>query len=105
MKIRVTDHRGMPWELDAPQGRKIMEIMRDARVPVRAACGGAAACGTCHVHVDPTWLDRLPAMGPSEASMLRATADADATSRLSCQLRMSPELDGLTLTLARRAGW
>jgi 2Fe-2S ferredoxin len=66
-------------------------------------CGGNAMCATCHVYVDAQWIDRLPAMSGEEDALLDgAAAERRPTSRLSCQIRVEPELDGLVLRLPER---
>jgi 2Fe-2S ferredoxin len=68
-----------------------------------AECGGNAMCATCHVYVDENWIDRLAAMSEEEDALLDGTAaERLATSRLSCQIRMAPDLDGLVLRLPDR---
>jgi 2Fe-2S ferredoxin len=68
-----------------------------------AECGGNAMCATCHVYVEPPWQGRLPAMTSDEDALLDgAAAERTADSRLSCQIRISPELDGLALRLPER---
>ncbi|MCA1455541.1 (2Fe-2S)-binding protein [Bradyrhizobium sp. BRP22] len=70
---------------------------------ILAECGGNAMCATCHVYVDDDWLARLPAMGDQEDALLDGTAcDRLPSSYLSCQIRMTPELDGLVLRLPER---
>jgi ferredoxin, 2Fe-2S len=70
---------------------------------ILAECGGNAMCATCHVYVDDTWLARLPAMADDEDALLDGTAaERRANSRLSCQLKLSADLDGLILRLPER---
>ncbi|MDE5447084.1 2Fe-2S iron-sulfur cluster binding domain-containing protein [Bradyrhizobium sp. CSA207] len=70
---------------------------------ILAECGGNAMCATCHVYVDAGWLARLPAIGDNEDALLDGTADARLpNSRLSCQIMITPELDGLVLRLPER---
>jgi 2Fe-2S ferredoxin len=84
-----------------PIGSSVMRAAVDAGVDgIVGECGGAAMCGTCHVFVDEEWLDRLPPMLQNEDELLDCTAVArEWNSRLSCQLRMTAELDGLPLRL------
>lgn len=98
--IRVTDREGVVHELDAPVGWSVMEVMREAGLPVEAACGGCCACATCHVYVDPAWLDRLEPPHADETMMLDEAFQVRDESRLSCQIKVRPELDGLSVTLA-----
>ena len=70
---------------------------------ILAECGGNAMCATCHVYVDDLWIDRLPAMSEAEDALLDGVAaDRKPASRLSCQLQIGPDLDGLVLRLPDR---
>jgi len=90
---------GSRRDVEAPSGYSVMEVAIENGIPgIVAECGGACSCATCHVHVDPEWLDRLPPMEPMEDAMLEAANDRQASSRLSCQIQMSEELDGLVVT-------
>lgn len=100
MKINVTDMNGSQHELEALPGWRVMEIIRDWDLPIKAECGGACACATCHVYVDEAWLSRLPEKTSEELDMLENLGDLRANSRLACQVLMSDELDGLMVTLA-----
>ena len=98
--IRVTDLNGNHHELDAVEGWRIMEIIREHGFEVGGLCGGACACATCHVWVDEKWLPKLTAPTHEELEMLDGAFHVDERSRLCCQIIMSPELDGLELELA-----
>ena len=100
MHIHVIDHQGIRHTLEALEGWRVMEIIRDWGVGIRAECGGACACATCHVHVAPEWLDRLIPPSGEEEDRLDEAPGLCATSRLSCQILMRADLDGLTDTLA-----
>lgn len=100
MKIFVTDLDGEEQELEAIEGWRVMEIIRDHGLPIKAECGGACACATCHVYVDEDWIDRLADKRDEEEDMLDEAMDVQDNSRLSCQIIMSEELDGLKVTLA-----
>lgn len=101
MKIYVTDFDGVEHILEGIAGWRIMEIIRDYGLPIKADCGGACACGTCHVYVDPSWLDRLYPMNEEERDRLDFDVIApEDNSRLSCQILMSEDLDGLRLVMA-----
>lgn len=100
MKIYVTDPDGKEHALDAIEGWRIMEIIRDHGLPIKAECGGCCACATCHVYVDDAWADKLYPMRDDEESMLDQAPDVKPNSRLSCQIVMSEYLDGLRVTLA-----
>lgn len=100
MKIYVTDPQGVEHALDAPEGWRVMEIIREHGLPIKAECGGACACATCHVYVDEEWIDKIPFMREDEEEMLDEAFDVQDNSRLSCQIIMDESLDGLRLTLA-----
>ncbi|MCB1651951.1 MAG: 2Fe-2S iron-sulfur cluster binding domain-containing protein [Alphaproteobacteria bacterium] len=100
MKIFVTDQEGKDYELEAVEGWRVMEIIREYGLPIKAECGGACACATCHVYVDPAWVDKLPDMREDEEEMLDEAFNLKENSRLSCQLIMDESLDGLKVTLA-----
>jgi 2Fe-2S ferredoxin len=100
MYIHVVDHDGKEHALRALEGWRIMEIIRDWGIGVKAECGGACACATCHVYVDESWLDRLHPPTDDEIDRLDDAMAVERRSRLSCQILMSPELDGLRLRLA-----
>lgn len=100
MHIVVVDLDGKEHKLEAVEGWRVMEIIRDYELPIKAECGGCCACATCHVYVDEDWLDRLPAKRDEEEDMLDEAMDVQDNSRLSCQLIMSAELDGLKVSLA-----
>ncbi len=100
MIIYVTDRDGTEHELEAVEGWRVMEIIREHGLPVKAECGGCCLCATCHVYVDPAWVDRLPPMRDEENVQLDEAVGLEDNSRLSCQLIMSEELDGLRVTLA-----
>ena len=100
MKIIVTDQDGKVHEIEAIEGWRVMEIIRDHGLPIKAECGGCASCATCHVYVDENWLPKLYPMRDDEQDLLDTAPDVRDNSRLSCQILMSEELDGLSVTLA-----
>ena len=100
MKLIVTDQDGAEHELEALEGWRVMEVVRDWGLPIKAECGGALACATCHVYVDPDWYDRLVPMSDEEEERLDDAMLVKSNSRLSCQILMSDELDGLRVRLA-----
>jgi 2Fe-2S ferredoxin len=100
MMIYVTDLDGVEHALEGVAGWRVMEIIREHGLPIKAECGGACACATCHVYVDEAWLDKLPAMRDDEEEMLDEAFAVEDNSRLSCQLIMGEELDGLKVKLA-----
>jgi len=103
MKIIVTDQEGTEHELEGLEGWRVMEVIRDWGLNIKAECGGGLSCATCHVYVDKDWLDVVGAPSDEEEDMLDSVGDVRSNSRLSCQILMSDALDGLRLTLARSA--
>ena len=100
LHIRATDQAGVEHRLPALEGWTVMEIVKDAGLPLKAECGGALECATCHVYVEDAWQDRLPPKRAEEDEKLDEAFAVRPNSRLSCQLIMAPELDGLHVTLA-----
>lgn len=98
--IVVVDRTGAEHVLDAPEGWRVMEIIRDHGLPIQAECGGCCACATCHVYVEADWQPLAGARGDEEEEMLDLAAGVEPTSRLSCQILFTPELAGLRLHLA-----
>jgi 2Fe-2S ferredoxin len=98
--VHVVDREGAEHKLEGVTGWSVMEIIREAGLPIEAACGGCCACATCHVYVDPDWLPRLNPAGPDESMMLDEAFEVRDNSRLSCQLKYADALDGLKVTLA-----
>jgi 2Fe-2S ferredoxin len=95
---------GRHQRVDASEGESaMMAAARHGITGIVAECGGNAMCATCHVYVDEAWRGRLPAIGDEEDALLDGTAaDRLANSRLSCQIKMAPDLDGLVLRLPDR---
>ena len=100
MKISVTDRDGIKQILDADTNSTLMEIIRDEGIDIEAACGGCCACATCHVYIDDKWLHKLDPIDDDEESMLDQAFDVKKNSRLSCQINLSEELDGLEIEIA-----
>lgn len=101
MQIFVTDRDGKEHALEALEGWRVMEIIKDYGLDLKAECGGACCCATCHVYVDEAWVDKLYEMRDDEEDMLdEATGEVKPNSRLSCQILMSEALDGLKVTIA-----
>ena len=100
MKIVATDRNGVEQIVEGRDGWSVMEILRDAGLPIAAECGGACACATCHVYVTGDWLEKLPAKSDAETDMLDMALAVEPNSRLSCQITCSEELDGITVTVA-----
>ena len=100
MKIRVIDRDGNKHELEGDSNSTLMEILRDADLDIEAACGGCCACATCHVYINDQWLEKISPKDDDEESMLDQAFDVKNTSRLSCQISLSDELDGIELEIA-----
>ena len=100
MKILVTDREGNNHILNGDNNSTLMEIIRDEGVDIEAACGGCCACATCHVYIDEKWVNKLNPKDDDEESMLDQAFDVKKNSRLSCQINLNDDLDGLKLELA-----
>ena len=100
MHLLVTDHDGREHQLEALEGWRVMEVIRDWGLSIKAECGGACACATCHVYVDQEWIPRLAPPNDEEIDQLDSAFFVEPNSRLACQLLVSPELNGLRVTLA-----
>jgi 2Fe-2S ferredoxin len=97
-KVTFIQPDGRQSEVDALSGDSVMETAIDNDIDgIIAECGGACSCATCHVYVDEAWLEKLPPPDPLEDGMLDCVLDRRPTSRLSCQIRLSDALDGITV--------
>lgn len=97
-KITFIEHNGTTHEVEADENLSLMEVATGNLIPgIDADCGGACACGTCHVHIDEPYLSKLQAMADGEKQMLEVATACDATSRLSCQIRVSAALEGMVV--------
>ncbi len=97
-KITYIDENGRARTVEVPEGWSVMEgAVKNNVAGIDADCGGACACATCHVYVDPAWAKKLPAKEEMELSMLDFALDVKPNSRLSCQLKVTPELDGMVV--------
>lgn len=97
----VTLRTGEEKTIQARDGRSVMEAIRDSGIDeIMAICGGGCSCATCHVFVDPAFADRTSPLSPDESDLLDCSDHRNDQSRLSCQIRMSPELEGLRVTIA-----
>ena len=100
-QLIVVTRDGTEHVVEGEAGLSVMEVIRDNGFDeLLALCGGCCSCATCHVHVDPDFAAKLPAMGVDEDDLLDSASDRDATSRLSCQIQFTPALDGLRVTIA-----
>ena len=98
-KMTFTLRDGSAREVDAPLGLSVLEVAHKHDIDIEGACEGSLACSTCHVIVDPSWYGRLARATEDEEDMLDLAFGLQATSRLGCQIVMTPELDGLTVKL------
>ncbi|MBR9836091.1 MAG: 2Fe-2S iron-sulfur cluster binding domain-containing protein [Alphaproteobacteria bacterium] len=98
-KITYVDHDGTERVVDATNGESVMEAAIKNSVPgIDADCGGACACATCHVYVDAAFMDKVGTPEDMEQSMLDFAENVKENSRLSCQITVSDELDGMRVT-------
>lgn len=102
-KIIYVDFQGVARTVDAENGSTVMETaVRNAIPGIDAECGGACACATCHVFVDDAWKEKTGEPSSMEEDMLDFAFDVRPNSRLSCQLKVKPEWDGLVVTTPER---
>ena len=102
-KITYIDFQGKSRSVDAPTGSTVMENAIKNSIPgIEAECGGACACATCHVYVDDAWREKTGGPSPMEEDMLDFGFDVRPSSRLSCQLKVTDELDGLVVHTPER---
>jgi 2Fe-2S ferredoxin len=100
-KLIVVNRAGEERTVEADAGLTVMEALRDNGFDeLLALCGGCCSCATCHVHVDPAFIDMLPPMSEDENDLLDSSDSRDANSRLSCQMPFTDALDGLKVTIA-----
>ncbi|MFC3097278.1 2Fe-2S iron-sulfur cluster-binding protein [Alteraurantiacibacter palmitatis] len=103
MKINFITRDGDRVEADAQPGERLLEVAQAAAMPLEGTCEGQMACSTCHVIIARDWFGKLPSASEDEEDMLDLAADLSATSRLSCQIILTPELDGLEVRIPRDA--
>ena len=104
-KIKYIEFGGQEHEVEVEDGLTVMEGARDNDIPgIDADCGGACACSTCHVYVDPAWIAKLPEIDAMEEDMLDFAYERKENSRLSCQLKVSDALDGLVVRMPEKQG-
>ena len=102
-KITFIQDDGNQQTVDAEDGMTVMESAVKNMVPgIDADCGGACACATCHVYVEPDWLEATGEREEMEEDMLDFAFDVRDNSRLSCQIKVSPALDGLTVRVPEK---
>lgn len=100
-KLTVVTREGEERTVEGEAGLSVMEVIRDNGFDeLLALCGGCCSCATCHVHVDPEFAAKLPPMSEDENDLLDSSSDRNENSRLSCQIQMTSDLDGLKVTIA-----
>lgn len=102
-KITYIEFGGKEHVLDLAPGMSLMQgaTTNDVR-GIIGECGGVCSCATCHVYVDPAWLGKVGETGANEAALLEEVCDAQPNSRLSCQIKVTEDLDGLVVRLPAR---
>ena len=104
-KITYIDNKENSKTIDVENGLTVMEGAIQNNIPgIDADCGGSMACATCHVYVEEKWLDKLPKAEEAEVDMIDMAFEPKKNSRLSCQIIVSDELDGLTVNIPSKQG-
>jgi len=104
-KITYIEHNGTPHEIEVPNGLSVMEGAVQNNIPgIDADCGGSCACATCHVYLDEKWFNKLSKKESAEEDMLDMANETNKFSRLSCQLTVSDEFDGLVVKMPSKQG-
>jgi|TARA_B100001750_G_scaffold41467_1_gene30181 2Fe-2S ferredoxin len=104
-KITYIEHNGKSHEIEVANGLSVMEGAVQNNIPgIDADCGGSCACATCHVYVDEKWFIKLPKKDSAEEDMLDMAYEPKKFSRLSCQLTVTNELDGLVVKMPSKQG-
>ncbi len=102
-KIQVTDLSGKVSTLNATSGNTLMENLRDnGYEDILAICGGVCSCSSCHVYIEGGWYDKLDPMREDEHQLVSSTSSFKATSRLSCQVTMSDDMEGMEVVIAHQ---
>lgn len=99
-KVTFIEHGGTVHTFDVAGGQSVMQVAMSNRVPgIIADCGGSCSCATCHVYLEPEWLDRVPPASSAEKDMIDCALHVQDNSRLSCQIELSDSLDGIVVRL------
>ncbi len=102
-RITYIEHNGTQHTVDVAVGLTVMEGAVNNNIPgIDADCGGACACSTCHVYIDPAWVGKLPAREDMEEDMLDFAYEPNERSRLTCQIKVTPELEGLVVQMPEK---
>ena len=105
VKINFIDHTGETRSVEAETGSTVMEAaIRNAVPGILAECGGACACATCHVYVDDAWVEKTGKASAMEEDMLDFAFEVKPTSRLSCQIKVTADLEGLVIVTPGKQG-
>jgi 2Fe-2S ferredoxin len=101
VKIEIQDHDGKVQSIEGEPGASLMEALRDGGVEISSICGGTCSCGTCHVFLSETWFERLSRRSDDELDLLETLPSfKPQASRLSCQIQLNDDLNGLRLEIA-----
>ena len=103
VKVCFIARDGSKVEAEGVEGTSLLECGQAAGMPLEGTCEGQMACSTCHVIVDPEWFGKLKEASEDEEDILDLAAAVERTSRLSCQIMLTPELDGLTVKIPRES--
>ncbi len=104
-KITYIEHSGKHHKIEVSNGLTVMEGAVQNNIPgIDADCGGSCACATCHVYVDEKWIDKLPTIENAEQDMLDMAFEPNKFSRLSCQLTINDNFDGLIVKMPSKQG-
>ena len=99
-KINFIEHNGEQHTVEAASGDSIMQSAINNLIPgISADCGGECSCGTCHVIIEPTWIEKVGSPDKTEEAMLSLNPDRQTHSRLSCQIKVSDNIDGIIVRL------
>jgi 2Fe-2S ferredoxin len=102
-RVRFIEHNGTEHEVEVPVGTSIMQAAVSNMVPgIEGDCGGLCACATCHVYIPQEWQDKCGVPEELEQAILDFAYDVEDNSRLSCQIKMSDALDGITIEMPER---
>jgi ferredoxin, 2Fe-2S len=104
-KVTYVSHDGVSTTVDVPIGQSVMEgaVMNNV-AGIDAVCGGSCNCGTCHVYIDPAWIDAVGPRNDDENDTIEMASDVQENSRLSCQIKVTEALDGLIVRMPERQG-
>jgi 2Fe-2S ferredoxin len=99
-KMNITNRDGEQSQIDAEVGISVMENLRENDYEMEAICGGQCSCATCHIYIDDDWVARTGERSDEETELLEELECMQGSSRLSCQITFTEEMDGLTLVIA-----